>query len=242
MGMLDRYKKSGGFVQLLTLIESFPPPKQEKFLQMIAEENGTWAKALRERVLTVERILAWPPSTLAEIVPTLSVNVLAIALHGLDTVNREKIMGGLPNSERRRIELEFDVVQPKPQDIVTTLAKLVESVRGMITEGYLHAENTDAFTLLTEKQEEELLHAFDKPAAPSVTSEPAKKAEPSRKLEAVEKEEHSDSHEAAKPDGKTAADVKAMQNLILALQRENKSLKGELKTARDKLETIRKIA
>ena len=39
MSMIDRYKKKGGFLQLLNLLETTGGEKREKFLKMIAEEN-----------------------------------------------------------------------------------------------------------------------------------------------------------------------------------------------------------
>src|SRR5262245_5758279 len=126
MGHLDRYKKSGGFIQLLELIESFAETKQTKFLTLIEEENATWAKALREKMLTVQRITAWPPATLAEIVPHMNPSMMAMALHGMKPDQAAHFMSGLPAGEKRKIQSEYDTVKPQPHEITTTHHKLIE--------------------------------------------------------------------------------------------------------------------
>lgn len=40
MGMLDRYKKKGGFNQLLQLLETSPSAKREQFLSLIGGEKS----------------------------------------------------------------------------------------------------------------------------------------------------------------------------------------------------------
>lgn len=59
MGMLDRYKKKGGFVQLLQLIETSPSKKQEQFLGLIAEESPAWEDTLRKKILTIDKVYSW---------------------------------------------------------------------------------------------------------------------------------------------------------------------------------------
>lgn len=65
--MLDRYKKKGGFHQLLQLLETSPSAKREQFLTLIGGENPVWEDALRRRVLTITRVYGWESQYLAEI-------------------------------------------------------------------------------------------------------------------------------------------------------------------------------
>ena len=66
MSMIDRYRKKGGFVQLLNLIETMGKDKQEKFLKMIGDESPNWSVEIRKRLLSIDKILSWNPSYLAE--------------------------------------------------------------------------------------------------------------------------------------------------------------------------------
>ena len=72
MSMIDRYKKHGGFVQLLQLIETTEHAKSEKFLKMIAEENPVWEAEIRKKVLSIDRLLGWNQTYLMEFLPRLS--------------------------------------------------------------------------------------------------------------------------------------------------------------------------
>ncbi|RYZ83809.1 MAG: hypothetical protein EOP04_19245 [Proteobacteria bacterium] len=65
--MLDRYKKKGGFSQLLNLIETSGGRKQEQFLGLIAQENPAWERELKSKILTVDRIFSWPEDVMSEV-------------------------------------------------------------------------------------------------------------------------------------------------------------------------------
>ena len=83
MSTLDRYKKSGGFIQLLNLIETSDGPKQERFLKLISEENSNWEAEVRKKILTIDRMCQWPPQFLGEVLPNVPPAQLAGALKGM---------------------------------------------------------------------------------------------------------------------------------------------------------------
>ena len=66
MAMLDRYKKTGGFNQLLTLLETCGPQKKVKFLEIIRLEDPRWADALEAKMIDLKRFLKWNDSAIAE--------------------------------------------------------------------------------------------------------------------------------------------------------------------------------
>lgn len=244
MGHLDRYKKPGGFQQLLSLIESFAAQKQEKFLGLVEAENPTWGKALRDKLITVPRILNWPPATLAEIVPKMNINILSIALHGLSKEEVERFLSGLPAGEKRKITNEYEVVKPQPNEIAATHVKLIEMVRRMVSEGELRLEVVDPGAIVNEKTEEQLLQASTFVRGESQDQETVSSEPPGaeRTLELV-KEAVKEAGAGARVDhSKLTAEVKSLQALLVSIQKENKSLKAEVKLLKDKLEAIRKIA
>src|SRR6185312_10872527 len=83
MGLLLRYQRAGGFVQLLQLIETCGKQKQDTFLNMIESEDPRWAKAVRDKMLTIERIFGWDDNPLSEVFSRLPVLTIATAMHGL---------------------------------------------------------------------------------------------------------------------------------------------------------------
>ena len=91
MGMIDRYKKAGGFLQLLNLIETCGPAKQEKFLTIVNGESQYWSAAIQQKMLNMDRILAWPEDTLTDIFKQIQELTLATALHGFEQEMQDQI-------------------------------------------------------------------------------------------------------------------------------------------------------
>ncbi len=67
MSVLARYRKPGGFKQLLQLIETSQPVKQEKLLEVVEKEDPRWARLLREKKITPDMVLSWNADHLATI-------------------------------------------------------------------------------------------------------------------------------------------------------------------------------
>ncbi len=141
MSSLLRYKKSGGFFQLLSLIETFGPQKKEKFLEMIEGESSAWAAALREKMITLERIFSWPDQVIVEVYKRLPVKSQAYAQLGLKDDQKQKVMQFYSQSEQRRLADVMAESQPKPEEIQATLFKMVEVARRMIQERELTPTN-----------------------------------------------------------------------------------------------------
>src|SRR5665213_991272 len=156
MSSLQRYKKSGGFVQLLSLIETFGPQKKEKFLEMIEAEDKIWAKALRDKMLTLERIFQWPDKTVIEIFKSLPHKNQALALQGLKEDQRARIIAFFSAAERRRLDEIVDESKPKLEDIASNMIKVIEMTRKMLAAGDLRPEKFDAGLLIPEDFEAKL--------------------------------------------------------------------------------------
>ena len=63
--MLSRFRKPGGFMQLLALIESCDPSKQKNLLSLVGPEDPGWAHLLKVKALTFDRIRSWPAPVLS---------------------------------------------------------------------------------------------------------------------------------------------------------------------------------
>lgn len=242
MSSLQRYRKTGGFLQLLSLIETFGPQKKEKFLEMIEAESPVWARALREKMVTFERIFSWPEQVVVEIFKNLQPKNLAFALHGLKEEQRTKIMAFFSHAEKRRIDDLIAESAPKPEEIASVMVKVVEQTRNMLKNRELHADKFDESLLIPEdyevKLEEMATHEQFKAmssggqieeSAPSAAAKPAAgKAAPA----------------PASPAGtvsQPAPDVMLLQRKVAQLLKENKALREELAQAKEKLDQIRKI-
>ncbi|MFS4461051.1 FliG C-terminal domain-containing protein [Bdellovibrio sp. HCB2-146] len=234
MGMLDRYKKKGGFYQLLQLLETSPIAKRDQFLALIAGESPAWEEALRCRILTINRIYGWDPQYLAEIFSRVPTQTSGYALHGSPQEHIDKVLSGLPSISKRKITDVIAEVNPTPAEKSTCVARILTEVRGYINQGILRLEKVDPDLTFPENIEELLAHSYVN--IPSFDSaDPAKKdARPSVVGEAEEPSA------AASSGLKDENDF--LKRKLNQLSSELNAVKHENTVLKDKLSQIKKIA
>jgi hypothetical protein len=240
MSMLDRYRKSGGFVQLLTLIETCGPVKQEKFLEIIRSEDPEWADAIRCKMLDLNRILSWHDDALSEILGTLQDLTLAFVLQSSEGETKERLTKLLPSGRRRKLE-DLDKDNLTPAEIATAQLRVVETVRRMAKEGQLRFDNVDALLMIEEDIEDKIKRgqiSFDTSHLSLVHSE---RSDPDQAQVDI-----SDHYFSMRMDEFGAEELKmevtGLKKKLVALTKENATLKAELAHCRSKLDQIRKIA
>lgn len=227
MSSLQRYKKSGGFFQLLSLIETFGPQKREKFLEMIEAESQVWAKALREKMLSLERIFGWRDDIIVDVFKRLPVKMQAFAMNGLKEEWKAKIAPFFSVADMRRMNDVMTESKPKPEEIQAALLKIVETARQMLKDRELIAEKVDESLAIPEDYESKLEDAGANAAALAMVPHSPNVATDTP---------------AVTPASAQTADVYQLQKSLGLVLKENKQLKEEVRTLRDKLEQIRKIA
>jgi hypothetical protein len=227
--MLTRYRRPGGFIQLLTLIETFGPQKREKFLEMIDLEDKAWGRAIREKSLTIERFFDWPEQAIAEVARALPVKNLACAIKGINAVNIAKIRKFMSTAELRRLDDEVSMLKVTPDEVNATFVKIIELVRKMIKSGELRLDKIDSTLIISEAMEFQLSH-----------SEPS--AQINEKPSASASTMTFDNLESGDGEPKSTDELVGLRKNLAVMTKENKSLKDELKILREKLEQIRKIA
>jgi FliG C-terminal domain len=235
MSSLQRYNKPGGFIQLVSLIETFGPQKREKFLEMIEAESSTWAKALRDKMLSLERVFSWPDQVIIEVVKQLPLKNMAYMLMGLTAEQKSKVMPFFSNLEQRKIQDVVGGATPKPEEIQANVTKLVELARKMIQDKQLYPERFDEGLIVPEGFEEHLKNSGkDNPGKESHAKESHAKGD----------EEDAPALRFHLPESPSpaSADVIQLQKALHSALKENKSLKDELRVAKEKLEQIRRIA
>ena len=232
MGMLDRYKKKGGFVQLLTLIETSGKQKQEQFLGLIAQENAVWEAALKKKLLTTEAIFHWPAEHRSEVFSRVQPLTLATALHGMPKEKMDEVLNCISQSEKRKLEQVMSEINPTPAEKGTCLMKIINETRGFIAGGILKIEKIDPDLVIPENIEEQLSHQTVEMAVGPLAN---------GSLEQV-------SVEVPKFEPKTAGADHSKEELLFLrskvnqLASDNASLKHEVIVLRGKLDQIRKIA
>lgn len=134
--MLARFRKPGGFVQLLQLVESSEPAKQKTMLQLVCQEDPGWGHLLSSKLLTPEKIMKWPAPVLMEIGGELTPQMAAGLLVELPKPLGEKLMASLPSTVGRAVRETMEVGLP-PGQAFASRVKLVQIVRSLVERGKL---------------------------------------------------------------------------------------------------------
>jgi hypothetical protein len=228
MSMIDRYRKKGGFVQLLNLIETTGKDKQEKFMKMIADESPSWETEIRKRLLSVDKILGWDPAYLAEIFPQVQPLQLAMIVGGLPPEKSDQFMKVMTFKEKRQIEEILKEKKPNPAETSAGIMKLFSEIRRLEADGSLRFEKFDPEMVIPEDIEDKLgkgLNNFSPPtptaaSAAGVSTTPPPPGTPSNVVE----------------------ELTSLRRKLVQLTQENQRLIQDNTAMKDKLDQIRKIA
>jgi flagellar motor switch protein FliG len=131
MSMLTRYKKQGGFEQLLVLIESCNKKKQEQLLTLVKAEDSSWHDRLRAKMLTMERVLAFPSNGINEIFSRIPEKVLVFALHGIAPEKHDMILATFTHFKKKAISELLAGSKPKPEEIEAANLAIFKSIRAL---------------------------------------------------------------------------------------------------------------
>lgn len=243
MGMLDRYKKKGGFNQLLNLLETSNKTKQDQFLNLIQQENPNWEEALKKRILTIDKIIAWDKESTSEIITRVQPLTLAVALRHFSEEKRDSILNVLTQGEKRKIQNLVSETNPNPAEIATCISKIVTEVRTLVQQGIIKLEKIDPEIAIPENIEDLLSQKsqlnfinFEKPAetkaAPDGDAETTLDFSGASRNKPVIEEKHETSKD----------ELEFLKRKVNTLVQENGQLKQELAVIRNKLEQIKKIA
>lgn len=239
MGMLDRYRKSGGYLQLLTLIETSPMSKQEKFLSLIKEESPAWEAELSKRRLSFKRILTWENQAIGEIVPRVPEKILGTALWPLSAEEKAKFMALVSPSQKRKLDEVLAMNPPSDGEIVTCQIKVIQEVREMFQSGHLRYEKVDPELIIPENIEEGLNKGSV--SIVSMTSM-ATDAQVANLMEATTKESTSTTGAPSPAAVMLVEEMKDLRKKLQSSLNEVQNLQRENQTLKDKLEQIKKIA
>lgn len=232
MGMLDRYKKKGGFVQLLQLIETSGKQKQEQFLGLIAQESTVWEAEIRKKSITLEKVLSWNSVYLAEVFSRIQTLTLASAFHGFPEDKVAIVLKAVTATEQRRFQMTMQEINPNPAEKATSQMKILTEVRSMIAKGIIKLDKVDPELVIPENIEEKLAETGYNN---TVTAAPV----------AAETELRFELKQEAKSDNKidtSKEEIDFLKKKVNQLVNENNMLKHELSVLRNKIEQIRKIA
>ncbi len=226
--MLDRYKKKGGFVQLLQLIETSNKTKQEQFLALIAQESPIWEETLRKKWITIDKILNWNPVYLSEIFSRIQILTLASAFQGFSDDKLAIVLKAISATDLRKFQMTLQEINPNPAEKVTSQMKILSETRALISKGIIKLEKLDQELMIPENIEEKLAESG---YSATVNAPPVQ----------VEKELNFEGKSDSKIDT-SKEEIDFLRKKVNQLVNENNLLKHELSVFRNKIEQIKKIA
>lgn len=151
MSLLSRYRKSGGFSQLVQLIEACDSTKKAEILSLVASEDPGWAVLARKKILTTDRIFNWPPEVILEVISRLQDRALALVIHTLKPEKREAIFALIPHIRSRHVRSIFDEKVPSTAEQHVASQKLYKLVRDLDHDGLLKLSIVDPALDLKDK-------------------------------------------------------------------------------------------
>jgi hypothetical protein len=222
MAMVDRYKKSGGFVQLIQVIETCNPKKREQFMNIISEESPIWAEALNQKSLSFDKIVNWKADVLLDVVASVNSLAFSAALKSLSPETLAMFVEKLTHQERRKFETYLAEANPNPNEIASSVLKVVSETRMLMVQGTLKADKID-LNLVIPEEFESMLEKGEQRQAGSI---------------AIEATQTGFNAGAAN----SSADIDKLQKKVVLLSKELQTLKQENLVMKDKLDKIKKIA
>lgn len=132
MSMLLRFKKLGGFEQLLVIVESSPIQKRNQFIKLIEQESPSTAELVKNKILTVEKIFSLDVSILGDIMKGMEPRILGILLKGQAPEIIEKAIATFTHGKKRELESMLKDNDITPDEVEAAHLKLITTVRSMI--------------------------------------------------------------------------------------------------------------
>jgi flagellar motor switch protein FliG len=151
MSILARYRKPGGFKQLLLLIETSQPVKQEKLLEVVEKEDPVWAKLLRDKKINSEIILKWNIDHLATIFENMVPRMAAMIIKSIgdEAILEYRQMFSL--EKYKDIKEHIDTLSKlSSSEIFASQNHLIETVRYLDEEKKINLRLIDASLDLSE--------------------------------------------------------------------------------------------
>ena len=144
MSTLQRYRKRGGFLKLLQLIETSAPPKREQLLKVIEKEDPHWAQNIRTKSLSFEKFCSWKPETQYTVLNRLTEQYKIMTFKKLPENNAQALKSIMDPQEAAEL---YDNVQnakdPLDGEFLSALTHLFETIRELDSDNVIILSQID---------------------------------------------------------------------------------------------------
>ncbi len=145
MSMLARYKKGGGILELVKLVEDSPEPKRSQLLAMVRAEDAEFAARVEGRIFNWEKMKSLPENVIAEIIAASPPKFLVLALVGEDPkfiTLCERCLGKNFAEYKAEKDAVGATVVPPPQ-VEAARRKIIAEVRKLEANGQVKLSSGD---------------------------------------------------------------------------------------------------
>lgn len=129
MSILNRFRKKGGFNQLLLLLESCDPTKQKNLLSLVAKEDPGWAYLFKLKTITFEKLIGFDDQLWLDLIPHLNHKVIGDFIAHLEPKQKSRFLILLDYSSQRIVSQMLIEKTPTVAQQGTAFIKIVQTVR-----------------------------------------------------------------------------------------------------------------
>lgn len=151
MSMLSRYRKQGGFFQLLTLIETCEPAKQSKLIELVGNEDPGWAVLVKNKTLSLAKLVKWNTESLMEVTHMIPEKILSTVIFSQATDIQEKFINSLPPSKSREVKSLLTYIKPTTGEQNAAIIKMIQIIRELDKTGKINLTKIDPTLALDPK-------------------------------------------------------------------------------------------
>lgn len=148
MSMLSRFRKQGGFQQLLTLIETCDSVKQQNLLHLVCVEDPGWAYLVKVKCLSLDRIFSWPESILLELASNIPEKICVPLYFSLNDEHKLKLRAALSTAMTRSLDEGLSGVNPSQSEQNAARIKVIQIVRSLESEGKIKFQTFDPILVI----------------------------------------------------------------------------------------------
>lgn len=143
MSTLARFRRTGGLLQLLQLIETSEKDKQTHLIELVSKEDPGWAHLIKVKRLTLERIMGWPDAVVAEVFDSLAPSILSCLYYYGSSKYSGKVERCIPKRMQREYLRVRGQRKPNEQEEWVAQVRLIQVTRERILGGNLRLSAID---------------------------------------------------------------------------------------------------
>lgn len=151
MSMLNRFRKKGGFHQLLLLLESCDPTKQKNLLSLVAQEDPGWAYLFKVKTITFEKLIGFDDQLWLDLIPHLNHKVIGDFISHLEAKQKSRILILLDYSSQRIVSQMLLEKTPTISQQGTAFIKIVQTVRDLEDKKIINFVHYDPSLVIDQK-------------------------------------------------------------------------------------------